>query len=47
MSLVSLLLNFGIFGITGKFEFNSDSRISGDIHRQATTTPSAKKPLRK
>ncbi len=24
VSLVSLLLKFGIFGITGKFEFNSD-----------------------
>jgi hypothetical protein len=33
--LVSLLLKFGIFGIIGKFEFNSDLRISGDSHRQA------------
>jgi hypothetical protein len=26
ISLVSLLLKFGIFGITGKIEFNSDWR---------------------
>ncbi len=35
ISLVSLLLKFGIFGIIEKFEFNSDWRISGDSHRQA------------
>jgi hypothetical protein len=35
ISLVSLLLKFGIFGILGKFGFNSDWRISGDSHRQA------------
>ncbi len=33
--MVSLVFKFGIFCITGKIEFNSDWRISGDIHRQA------------